>query len=63
MATINDFLYFLNERESIRLKRLNGEARPWIDDIILGNCRFTNIDRLYDRGTPSFLSHSQMKCQ
>jgi hypothetical protein len=56
MATIKDFLYFLKERESIRLKKLNGKGRPWTEDIILGNCRFTNIDRVHDRGTQLLIS-------
>jgi hypothetical protein len=56
MTTIKDFLYFINERESIRLKRLNNEKRPWTNDIILGNCRFTNVDRVHDRGTQLLIS-------
>ena len=56
MATISDFIYFIHERESIRLKRLNEKKRPWTDDVILRECRFTNVNRVHDRGTQALIS-------
>ncbi len=39
----------MQERESIRLKRLAGEDPPWTDDPILQMYRFTNIRRMDDK--------------
>lgn len=41
--------YFIQERESIRLKKERGEARPFTDDAILQSYRFCNVRRLDDR--------------
>lgn len=51
MYTYNDFLWFIEERESVRIKKEAGLSKPWTDDYILANCRFCNIDRIHDRGT------------
>ena len=47
----NDILYWVWERESIRLKKLAGEKAPYTDDPILGRYRFCNVRRRDDRMT------------
>ena len=49
LSPIDRFCYFIQERESIRLKRLAGESPPWTDDEILQRFRFTNVRRMDDR--------------
>ena len=48
---IKDFKHFIKERESIRLKRLNGDEWPWTKDRILRDYKFTNVSRNYDQGS------------
>jgi len=43
--------YFIREREAIRIKKENGEPRPWSDDPIFEKFRFTNVRREDDRVT------------
>ena len=43
------FLYWVQERESVRLKKEAGEPRPWTDDEILQKYRFCNVRRMDDR--------------
>lgn len=43
------FLYWVKERESIRLKRGAGEDKPWTDDEILQSYRFCNVRRMDDK--------------
>lgn len=45
------FVFYLNEREKIRLLREQGMAGPWTLDPILGRYKFTNIMRSQDRTT------------
>lgn len=45
------FVRYLNERELIRIKRVNGEPGPWTNDPILRVFKFTNILRKNDRTT------------
>jgi hypothetical protein len=42
-------VYFIKERESIRLKKGCGDAWPWTDDPILRNYRFCNVRRMDDK--------------
>jgi hypothetical protein len=42
------FLYWITERESIRLRRLEGRYKPWTTDPILRQYRFCNIRRMDD---------------
>jgi len=42
-------VYWITERESIRLKKEAGEPRPWTDDEILNTYRFCNVRRMDDR--------------
>lgn len=46
---LNRMLYWIRERESIRLKKESGEPKPWTDDEILLNYRFTNVRRTDDK--------------
>lgn len=41
-------LYFVRERESVRLKKEAGLARPWTDDERLLDGKFTNVRRMDD---------------
>ena len=43
------YLYFVHERESIRIKREQGKEGPWTLDPILARYRFCNIRRQDDR--------------
>ena len=49
------FFNFCKERESIRLKRENGEPAPWTKDEVLQKGRFLNIFREDDRVTKALL--------
>jgi hypothetical protein len=41
----------MQEREAIRIRRERGEPKPWTQDPILQNYKFTNVKRDYDRTT------------
>lgn len=43
------YLYFIQERESIRLKKNAGEPKPWTKDKILQSYRFTCVRRMDDK--------------
>lgn len=43
------FLYWIQEREAVRLRRDAGEDRPWTDDQIIDTYRFCNVRRMDDR--------------
>lgn len=43
------YLYFVWEREAIRIARENGYTAPWTDDPILRDYKFTNVRRKEDR--------------
>lgn len=49
LTPIERFFYWIQERESIRIKRLSEEPYPWTDDEILQQYRFCNIRRMDDR--------------
>jgi hypothetical protein len=49
VCSVEGFLYFVRERENIRLRRSAGEAAPWTEDPILRKYKFTNIHRSHDR--------------
>ena len=42
------FVYWIGERENIRLKRAVGATKPWTDDKILQRYRFCNVRRMDD---------------
>lgn len=43
------FVYWIKERESIRLRRKAGKPKPWTDDEILQKYRFCNVRRMDDK--------------
>lgn len=47
--TMAGLLYFVWEREAIRIARENGHAAPWTKDPVLARYKFTNIRRRDDR--------------
>lgn len=49
VTTMPGLLYFIWEREAIRIARENGHPAPWTNDPILGKYKFTNIHRVDDR--------------
>lgn len=42
-------VYWIKERESIRIKKESGQPAPWTDDEILKSYRFTNVLRIQDK--------------
>lgn len=50
-APVSLFWYWMNERHSIYLRRQRGEPKPWTEDPILRDYKFTNVFRELDRGT------------
>ncbi len=46
---LKPLLYFVHEREFIRLKKIAGSEPPYTDDPILGTYRFCNVRRADDR--------------
>ncbi len=54
-AAIKAFFWYIEERESIRLRKEKGEPWPWTKDPILSKFKFTNVRRINDRTTQHFL--------
>lgn len=50
-STIQDFFAWMDKRHEIYLKRYIGEPKPWTEDVILRDFKFTNVFRELDRGT------------
>lgn len=50
-----ELMYYMRERESIRLKKEAGEPWPWTGDKILQTYKFTNVKRAHDRTTRAFV--------
>lgn len=57
VCSTGGLLYFVHTRESIRLKREQGEPGPWTDDPVLQKYKFTNIRRRDDRVTKWIVEH------
>lgn len=51
------FVYFITEREDIRVLKEAGFDKPWTDDGLLATTRFTNIDREKDKVTSWIREH------
>lgn len=49
LSPLDRFVYWIAERESIRLKRLSGLPKPWTNDEILQRYRFCNVRRMDDK--------------
>lgn len=45
------FIYYVNEREAVQLRRRAGHPKPWTTDTILQHYHFCNNRREDDRGT------------
>jgi hypothetical protein len=50
-SKVEDYFGWIDERHRIYLKRCAGEPRPWTDDPILQQFKFTNVFRELDTGT------------
>lgn len=46
---LQSFLYWIEERESIRTKKESGASAPWTEDKLLATYRFCNVRRQDDR--------------
>ena len=51
------FVYFITEREDIRILKDAGFEKPWTDDSLLATTRFTNINRENDKITRWIREH------
>lgn len=51
MGTLDQFFSWVNERHRIHVRRQAGEPKPWTQDRILRDYKFTNPFRQNDRGT------------
>jgi hypothetical protein len=49
LEPMDRFLYFIKERERVRILKEGGAAKPWTDDEILQQYRFCNIRRMDDK--------------
>lgn len=55
---INDLMFFIFERENIRIQKDElKQSAPWTKDPILGKHRFTQVDRRLDAGTVYLLEN------
>jgi hypothetical protein len=52
---VERFYAFMNERESIRLRKEDGQPWPWTEDDILRAYKFTNVRREHDATTRAFV--------
>jgi hypothetical protein len=57
LTPMERLLYWIQERESIRLKRKAGQPPPWTNDEILQRYRFCNVRRMDDKVSQWFLNH------
>lgn len=53
---ITEFFNFVNERESIRLKKESNASFPWTEDKILRDYKFTNVRRENDKTSKKLIS-------
>lgn len=49
LSPFERLVYWIRERESIRLKKEAGEPKPWTEDEILQSYRFCNVRRMDDK--------------
>lgn len=57
MAPLDRLLYWIQEREDIRLRKEAGEPPPWTRDPILMGYRFCNVRRMDDKVSRWLLEH------
>lgn len=51
LTPMERLIYWIKERESIRIKKESGSFKPWTDDAILQSYRFCNVHREDDKVT------------
>lgn len=51
MQALSELMYWIRERESVRLKKEAGMPKPWSDDPVFQNTYFCNVRREDDRVT------------
>ncbi len=51
---IDDLLYWMTEREAVRVAKESGKPKPWTEDPILQSFRFCNVRREHDKVTQWF---------
>jgi len=51
LSRVEEFAYWIRERESIRIKKEAGQKRLWSQDPVLNSFHFCNVHREDDRGT------------
>jgi len=49
LSTVERFVYWINERESVHKAKETGKPKPWTDDPILQRFKFCNVVRMDDR--------------
>lgn len=54
---IADFFGYAKERESVRLHKEAGDPKPWTNDEILQNYKFTNVRRENDRTSQALIQN------
>ena len=54
---IEEWAYFINEREKVRVRKVGGEKPPWTDDPVIASNRFCNIRRMDDKVSMWMLEH------
>lgn len=57
VKTVSGFLYWVWEREAMRIARENGYSPPWTKDEVLQKYRFCNIRRKDDRVSQWLITH------
>lgn len=57
LSPLRRLIYWIDERESVRLKKEAGEPPPWTDDPILQRYRFCNVRRMDDKVSRWLLEH------
>lgn len=57
VGTLQTFIYWIKEREAIRIKKEAGKPQPWTKDPILAMYRFCNVDRNDDTVTRWIREH------
>ncbi len=55
LPKLEQFYSFIEERESIRLRKLSGVPAPWTTDPILSQYKFTNVRRKHDKTTQKLI--------
>lgn len=57
LSPLERHVYWIQERESVRIKRKNRQRKPWTDDPVLRSYRFCNARRMDDKVSNWLLSN------